>query len=74
MVSLAWLDRLDARQSVFIGSIILFFLAGPFWHMPCRKTTSSLKNTYKEKSHATIFQKTLTYLTNFFILQEDGGG
>ncbi|NCB43943.1 MAG: hypothetical protein EOM59_15195 [Clostridia bacterium] len=57
MVSLAWLDRLDARQSVFIGSIILFFLAGPFWHMLCRKTTSSLKNTYKEKIARHNFSK-----------------
>lgn len=48
---------LDARQSVFIWSIILYLLAGPFWLMPGRKATSSLKNTYKEKIARKNFYK-----------------
>ncbi len=36
---------LDARQSVFIWSIILYFLAGPFWLMPVGKATSSREKT-----------------------------
>lgn len=36
---------LDARQSVFIWSIILYFLAGPFWLMPGGKATSSREKT-----------------------------
>lgn len=36
---------LDARQSVFIWSIILYFLAGPFWLMLSGKRASSREKT-----------------------------